>query len=128
LLAKQNAEGFIPLLVELLLLDPDNHPRRPQPDFNDIAPAVQRNISEAIAQLAVYPPGREALLQDPTVTSSLEEVAAEGWTDEARHNAKSALLALSDHLPEAAGHVEERRHIMLSCKQMPFQSTAVEPL
>ena len=29
---------------------------------------------EAIAQLALYPPGREALLRDPTVVEALQQV------------------------------------------------------
>ena len=53
-----------------------------------------QDFAEAIAQLAMFPPGREALLQDPTVVEALQQVAAQGWTDEARMHAESALTAL----------------------------------
>lgn len=76
-----------------------------------------QDIVEAIAQLAMYQPGREALLQDPTVAAALQQVVAEGWTDEARENAESALLAMSGRQPEA-GHEQDsdHKHIMMSCK------------
>ena len=65
----------------------------------------------------MFPPGREALLRDPTVAEALQQVAAEGWTEEARMNAESALLAMSDRQPEAGGHEHRddgQQHIMLS--------------
>ena len=75
-----------------------------------------QDFSEAIAQLAVYGPGRAALLQDPSVSEALQQVAAEGWTAEARAFAESALLAMSDRQPEAdqAQQSHDHRHIMLS--------------
>ena len=36
-----SVDDFIPLLVDSLLLDPD-HPRRAAPDFDAVAPLVQR--------------------------------------------------------------------------------------
>jgi hypothetical protein len=71
----------------------------------------------------MYTPGREALLQDPTVAAALQQVVAEGWTDEAREHAESALLAMSGRQPgktlatslrheQDSGH----KHIMVSCK------------
>ena len=99
-----NAEGLVPLLVSSLLLDLED-PRRSQPNFEAIAPVVQRDVAEAIAQLAMFPPGRTALLQDPTVVEALQQVAAEGWEDEARNHAQSALAALTDRQ-----HVEHRQH------------------
>jgi hypothetical protein len=63
-----SAEGCIPLLVDSLLLDPE-HPRREQPDFDAVAPAVQQDFAEAIAQLAMFGPGREKLVQVRTTNS-----------------------------------------------------------
>jgi hypothetical protein len=69
----------------------------------------------------MYPPGREALLQDPTVTEALQQVVAEGWTDEARLSAESALAAMSDRQqPDECGVHDAHRahdghkHVMLS--------------
>jgi hypothetical protein len=75
-----------------------------------------QDFVEAIAQLAMFTPGREALLQDPTVAEALQQVAAEGWTEEARMNAESALLAMSDRQPEADHEQQGRdqKHVMAS--------------
>jgi hypothetical protein len=76
-----------------------------------------QDFAEAIAQLAMYPPGREALLQDPSVAEALHQVAAEGWEEEARMHAQAALVALSDRQPDA-GHAEQahgrNKHVMAS--------------
>ena len=79
-----------------------------QPNFDAIAPVVQRvrrrslpriscgpcvqrlgseasvlrsgqDIAEAIAQLAVYRPGREALLEEPSVLEALRQVCRGAW-------------------------------------------------
>eukprot|EP01050_Picozoa_sp_SAG11_P016558 SAG11_NODE_2274_length_3591_cov_3.168671_3_plen_456_part_00 len=113
---------FIPILVDSLLLDSE-HPRRDdsptfgrRTDFDAVAPPVQRvsfkpscaasvllrlrdacaakDFAEAIAQLAMYPPGRDALVGSPNVAEALQQVAVEGWTEEARLHAESALAAL----------------------------------
>jgi hypothetical protein len=92
-----------------------------------------QDFSEAIAQLAVYGPGRAALLQDPSVSEALQQVAAEGWTQESRMSAASALVALADRQPadveggHRGGHnaqqqLHQQRHIMLSY-QWSYQST-----
>ena len=74
--------------------------------------------------------GRECLLQDPSVAEALQQVAAEGWEEEARNFAEAALLAMSDRQPDA-GHrhaqqdPEDKRraaHVMLSY-QWSCQST-----
>ena len=72
-------------------------------------PQVQRDIAEAIAQLAMFPPGKAALMQEPSMREALQHVATEGWDDEAQRHAQAALAALSDHRqPDrdaaAAGH------------------------
>ncbi len=110
-----NAEGLVPLLLDLLLLDPE-HPCREQADFDAFAPAVQRDFTEAITQLAMFPPGREALLRDPTVAEALRQVAAEGWTQESQNFAESALLAMSDRQPDAdqEHRTADQEHVMLS--------------
>lgn len=80
-------------------------------------PAIcAQDFAEAIAQVATFPPGREALLQDSTVTEALRRVSAEGWTDEARMSAKAALLAMSDRQPQAYHEQQHQgqKHIMLS--------------
>jgi hypothetical protein len=74
-----------------------------------------QDFAEAIAQLAMFPSGREALLHDPTVAEALQQVAAEGWTAEARSSAKSALLAMSDRQPDDWYPREEgQQHVMAS--------------
>jgi hypothetical protein len=70
-----------------------------------------------MAQVSMFPPGREALLQDPAVAEALQQVAAEGWTSEAKLSAESALLAMSDRQPEADTQEQQKqglKHIMLS--------------
>ena len=76
-----------------------------------------QDAAEAIEQLAVYPPGREALLQEPSVMDALREVVDKGWTDEAKEYAAGALMALSDHQPDAEHAVDPgQRHVMMSCE------------
>jgi hypothetical protein len=85
--------------------------------YNKVLSSGQ-DFAEAIAQLAMFPPGREALLLDPTVAEALRQVAAEGWTAEAQAFAESALLALSDRQPDAGqaqpDHARLSQHIMVS--------------
>lgn len=115
-----NAEGFISLLVDSLLLDPD-HPRRNDDtllgptDFEAVKGQVQRDFAETIAQFALYHRGHEALLQHPTVIQALQQVAAEGWEQEARVHADAALAALVDcqRNPDHAQHPDQK-HVMLS--------------
>ncbi len=73
-------ERFVTVLVDSLLLDSD-HPRKAAGTFGSVKSAVQRDAAEALQQLSVYPPGREALLADPTVSEALSEVADCGWSD-----------------------------------------------
>ena len=103
--------AFIPYLVDALLLDPA-HPRAGmKPEHKAWC---QTTHAECIAQIAVFlPDGREALRQDPSVRDALRCVAESGLTDEARHYAESALLALSD--TELVKIEEGQKHVMLSC-------------
>jgi hypothetical protein len=73
----------------------------------------EQDITEAIAQLAMYPRGRKALLQDPTVTEALQQVAAEGWEQEARKHAQAALAALADRQPDVCVRIAQT-HVMMS--------------
>ena len=112
-----NADGFIPLLLDSLLLDP-KHPRRSDAntDFDAVCGPVQRDYAEAIAQLSMFPPGREALLRDPAVMPALQQVAAEGFEEQARQHAQSALVALADRQPDVHRTEldEDLRHVMVS--------------
>ena len=73
-----------------------------------------QDFAEAIAQLAMYPPGRDALLENPNVAEALQQVAVEGWTEEARLHAESALAALKP--PEEHSEPVEGgdKHVMVS--------------
>jgi hypothetical protein len=73
-----------------------------------------QDFAEAIAQLAMYPAGRNALLENPNVAEALQRVAAEGWTEEARLHAESALVALKppDKNSERAEGAD--KHVMVS--------------
>ena len=86
-----------------------------------------QDAAEAIEQLAVYPPGREALLHDPSVMDALQEVADKGWTDEAREHAAGALMALSDQHPVIGIGVDpDERHLMMSCASIHACSDCIE--
>ena len=132
------ADGLVGVLVDALLLD-EEHPQRTQATFEAVKAAIQRvcntlwkllssscsdlteirchfqDFTEALEQLAVFRAGREALLQDPTVAQALEQVAEQGWSEEARDCARGALSALSGH--EALSDVDEDHlHLMVSCE------------
>jgi hypothetical protein len=100
---------FIPYLVDALLLDSD-HPRAGMEE--DLKIWCQDHHVECLAQLAVYEPAREVLLQDPTVLPALRAVAEAGLSAEARELAGAALLALSDKKLEMV--MEGQKHVMLS--------------
>jgi hypothetical protein len=67
-----------------------------------------------LAQLAVFSDGREALRRDASVVDALQVLADSGLTEEARHHAKSALVALSDKPLHISA--DGQKHVMLSCK------------
>ena len=108
---------FVPYLVDALLLDPD-HPRAGMKEEHKIW--CQEHHVECLAQLAVYEPAREALLQDPTVLPALRAVSEAGLSAEARELAGAALLALSNEKLEMV--MEGQKHVMLSY-QWDFQAT-----
>ena len=101
--------GFIPYLLDALLLNP-NHPRSNLPEPLKIW--LQETHAECFAQLAAFAPGREKLLQDPTVIPALQQVSDGGMSAEARRFADATLMALSDKKPEVLENGE--LHVMLS--------------
>lgn len=73
------------------------------------------------AQVALFEAGAEALRQDSSTMDALREVAERGWSDEAKHCAAGAIMALSDEKP--SGGIEDdgsSKHIMIS-----YQCTAL---
>jgi hypothetical protein len=100
---------FIPYLINGLVLDPD-HPRADLKD--EIKLWNQETHVECLAQLALFPPGRDALLQNPAVSEALVAVAQQGMSEQARDYAKAALMALSGD--ELQMRTEGQKHLMLS--------------
>lgn len=60
--------GFIPHLIDGLMLDPE-HPRKDTDE--EIKTAVQRDFAECIQQIALFPPGCEALKANEAVMPAL---------------------------------------------------------
>ena len=116
------------LLTLGLFLDAEQHPRGQNavppssPVPVEIQAIWQRNYAEALQQLALFPPGREAILQQPSIMKALEEVAERGMSPEAREHAEGALIALSDKEMQAVDG-DGPKHIMLS-----YQVTRMTPL
>ena len=101
--------GFITYLINGLFLDPD-HPRADLKD--EIKLWNQETHVECLAQLVLFPPGRDALLQNPAVSEALVAVAQQGMSEQARDHAKAALMALSGD--ELQMRTEGQKHLMLS--------------
>eukprot|EP01046_Picozoa_sp_COSAG06_P006930 COSAG06_NODE_332_length_17366_cov_6.152024_10_plen_92_part_00 len=78
----------------------------------------QHHHCEALAQLAVFRPAREALKRDASVVPALEAVAETGLSAETREVAAAALMALSDK--ELEIKAEGQKHVMLSCASTVF--------
>ena len=109
-----NVDSLLRVLVDALLLDPE-HPQRAYPTFEANSVPVQRDFTEALQQLAVFPAGREALLAEPSAAEALQHVAEHGWSEEAQECAQGALSALSDR--EALSDVDaDHLHLMMSCE------------
>ena len=100
---------LIPYLINGLFLDPD-HPRADLKD--EIKLWNQETHVECLAQLALFPPGRDALLQNPAVSEALVAVAQQGMSEQARDYAQAALMALSGD--ELQIRTEGQKHVMLS--------------
>ena len=69
--------------------------------------------AECLAQLALWPDGREALLRDGSVVDALQAVRDQGLSDQSKEIAANALLSLSDEPPPVPS-AEEGEHIMMS--------------
>ena len=106
-------KDFIPYCVDALLLDPE-HLRAGMKE--ELKAWCQTHHAEALAQLALFEPAREALLQDGSVVPALEAVAAAGLTEQARELAAAALMALSDRKAGTTTETEGPKHVMLSCE------------
>ena len=76
-------------------------------------------VIAGIAQLAVFEPARETLLQDASVLPALQAVVQDPMGEEARQFAEGALLALSGK--ELHAVTESQKHVMLSY-QWSYQS------
>ena len=96
-------------------------PQKPTPAA--MQAVYQRNYTETVCQLALFPPGREALLGQAAILKALEEVAARGLTPEAQEHAQGALMALRDKEMHASD-AEGPKHIMLSYQVCPSVSLA----
>ena len=107
----------IPLLISSLFLDPD-HPRglrakeilheAAAPTPLDVQAVYQRNWTEVLEQLALFGPGKEALLCDEAAMAALEAVVELGMTEEAKEHARGALIALrgvAEHEAVVPNHV-----------------------
>jgi hypothetical protein len=109
-----NNEGFIPHLVDALLLDAE-HPRKEI--IGGIKTVVQRDFAECILQIALFPRGREALKAVPEVVQALDALVDKAWTDEAKDSARAALMQLTDRKPEVVLELDpDALHIMISCE------------
>ena len=109
------APGIFTYLTLGLFLDPEQpggqNGLHPVPV--EVQSVWQRNVTETLLQLALFPSGRDALLAEPSVLEALRAVVESGMSAEAREHAEGALLALSDkeiHASPRGGP----KHIMLS--------------
>ena len=84
-------ELFVPYLISGLFLDPD-HPRADLED--ELKLWNQQTHAECLAQVALFPAGRDALLENPAVSEALVSVSERGLSEEACEFAKAALKSL----------------------------------
>ena len=108
-----NNAGFIPHLIDGLMLDPE-HPRKDTDET--IKTAVQRDFAECLQQIALFPAGCEALKANEAVLQALLTLKDKAWSEEAKICAAGALMALIP--PEHIGAIEAL-HIMMSCECTP---------
>ena len=109
-------KAFIPFLLDGLFLSPptDSRTAGSVPTMM----LLQTLFAECIAQLALFTPGKDALLQNGSVLKVLRLLVETGWSEEAKDSGRAALLALSDK-ETTAGRVihseQANKHIMMSC-------------
>ena len=78
---------------------------------------LQDMFAECLAQMALFPPGKEALLHNKSVLQVLHQLVEDGWSEKAKDSGRAALLALSDkenHSNHDYGP-QDNKHIMMSC-------------
>eukprot|EP01043_Picozoa_sp_COSAG02_P062726 COSAG02_NODE_8725_length_2462_cov_1.635633_2_plen_623_part_00 len=111
-----NNSGFIPHLVDGLLLDAE-HARNRDPPVGApqaIKAVVQRDFAECIQQLSLFPPGCDALKAATGVVTALHALIGEAWTEEAKDCARGALMQLTgQHVGVVVD--TDALHIMVSC-------------
>jgi hypothetical protein len=106
------SNGLMALLMEALLID-QSHGRQNQHDATK--GSIQRDALECFMQLALFDPGRDMLQKDVTLLDALRMLADKALTDQARHYAQGALMALLP--PEAIIHSEidpDTLHVFVS--------------
>ena len=92
----------------------ENAMRKETPDA--VKHAIQSHYAESILQIALYPPGAQALKASPLpVLQTLRTLQAEAWTDAARRSAEAALMTLDPPAVTAPVHRKAKGgHVMLS--------------
>ena len=76
---------------------------------------VQKDFAECIQQIALFPPGCDALKVDPAVVEALDALVEKAWTEEAKDSARGALMQLTDRRPETVVNLDAL-HVMMSCE------------
>ena len=106
--------GFIPHLIDGLMLDPE-HPRKDTDEA--IKTAVQRDFAECVQQISLFPAGRAALTADSAVVDVLDALVDKAWSEEAKDCARGALMQLTDRHHETVAEIDlDALHIMMSCE------------
>jgi len=109
-----NNTGFISLLIDGLLLDPE-HPRRDTDEA--VKAAVQRDFAECVQQISLFPAGCDALKADSAVIPALDALVDKAWSEEAKDCAQGALMQLTDRHRETIAAIDlDALHIMMSCE------------
>jgi hypothetical protein len=107
-----NHEGFVPLLLEGLLLSDDGF-RKDADD--DVKISIQRDFAECLQQCAVFPAGLDALKQHAlAVTEALSMLKTSARSAEAQMCAEATLIALDPEAHAAKHHKELAEHVMVS--------------
>ena len=108
--------GFIPHLIDGLMLDPE-HPRKGSD--KSIKTAVQHDFAECIQQISLFPAGCEALKANEAVMQVLLALKDKAWSDEAKLCAEGVLMAL---IPTEHHEIDDAEafHIMMSCECTPI--------
>ena len=106
-----NNDGFIPHLIDGLLLDPE-HKRQTADEA--VKAVVQRDFTECLQQISLFPAGREILKENKAAMQALSTLKDKAWSKDAKRCAQGALMALNSPVPNV--HAVEAFHIMMSCE------------